>query len=353
MVPLVDFNKDDLVNRFYGGNAGRKLAVRHEGGIWMLKFPEPTAGMRGKRLPSYTTSPLSEYLGSQIYGILGLPVHETILGFRDGKVVCACRDFTSPSLRLSDFHDVKNALADETDASFERRPSDGSSIYLSDVLNTISVSPYISKVEGVVERFWDMFVTDAFIGNADRNNTNWGFLVSEDGSMSLAPVYDNGNSFFNKRRASADEERMGRDDLLEQDAIGGVQTCYLRDDGKQLNPLKYISSCQDELCCDAVVRFMDSLDMAAIDALIDSIPDETLNMTVLPGEVAEFHKKCLHRRVEEVFQPAKEIILGRRMPGFDQEPNRVASELISHAEAAHRLRAGRGDGSRVETHSKE
>jgi len=43
---------------------------------------------------SYTTSPLSEYLGSKIYEALGIPVHETVLGIRKNKVVVACRDFT-------------------------------------------------------------------------------------------------------------------------------------------------------------------------------------------------------------------------------------------------------------------
>ena len=28
--------------------------------------------------------------------------------------------------------------------------------------------------------FWDMFVVDAFIGNWDRHNGNWGFLYSQE-----------------------------------------------------------------------------------------------------------------------------------------------------------------------------
>ena len=46
---------------------------------------------------SYVTSPLSEYIGSHIYEILGYDVHKTVLGIcNDGKrnkVVCACKDF--------------------------------------------------------------------------------------------------------------------------------------------------------------------------------------------------------------------------------------------------------------------
>ena len=46
---------------------------------------------------SYVTSPLSEFIGSQIYKILGYDVHDTILGVcfdgKKEKVVCACKDF--------------------------------------------------------------------------------------------------------------------------------------------------------------------------------------------------------------------------------------------------------------------
>lgn len=48
---------------------------------------------------SYVTSPLSEYLGSHIYQMLGYEAHETLLGIcfdgRRNKVVCACKDFIS------------------------------------------------------------------------------------------------------------------------------------------------------------------------------------------------------------------------------------------------------------------
>ena len=50
--------------------------------------------MRGKaNLSPLSLTPLSEYLGSHIYSILGYPAHETILGVRDGLLVVACKDF--------------------------------------------------------------------------------------------------------------------------------------------------------------------------------------------------------------------------------------------------------------------
>lgn len=138
----------------------------------MVKYPELTRGMRG-RIASYITSPLSEYLGSHIYALLGISVHETVLGHREGKLVCACKDFVADTgCRLVDFHDLKNSMPDDVSFGFERRPSDGQSVYLSDVLWTIYSYDPIARVPGIINRFWDMFVVDALIGNADRNNTN-------------------------------------------------------------------------------------------------------------------------------------------------------------------------------------
>ena len=79
--------------KFYEGNAGAKEAVIFDDSVWMIKYPKTTRDLQNPQL-SYITSPLSEYLGSEIYKILGLPVHETHFGVRKNKVIVACRDFT-------------------------------------------------------------------------------------------------------------------------------------------------------------------------------------------------------------------------------------------------------------------
>ena len=122
-----------------------------------------------------------------------VPAHETMLGYRAGKVVCACRDFTYPDKRLFEFREIKNALSDDS-GGFSLAPSDGEVILLGDVLAAIETSPLLRRVPGVRERFWDMFVVDAFLKNPDRNNGDWGLLMSRDARglpcYELAPVYD-------------------------------------------------------------------------------------------------------------------------------------------------------------------
>ncbi len=50
-----------------------------------------------------------------------------------------------------------------------------------------------TNVEETIDRFWDMFIVDALIGNFDRHGGNWGF-IKKDNQYRIAPVYDNGSS---------------------------------------------------------------------------------------------------------------------------------------------------------------
>ena len=229
---LIDFEGCEKSRRFYAGNAGRKIGVVWNGGNWILKFPGPTGRLQGS-VPSYTTAPLSEFLGSHVYGMLGIPVHETVLGIRGGKVVCACRDFTDDDWELVEFHDLKNSLSDD-EPGFTESASTGSGVVLADVRAAINRIPELAGIDGVRERFWDMFVTDAFIRNIDPNNTNWGDLSDRKGHYRLAPVYDNGNSFNNKRTEAAIERRLSKDELIRQDALD-VRSCYITDRAAQIH----------------------------------------------------------------------------------------------------------------------
>lgn len=94
IIKIQDLNNFPLSDRHgsYGGMAGSKDGLLIDGEYWMVKYPKSTRGMRPP-VPSYTSSPLSEYIGSHVYGILGYDVHETFLGFRNDKIVVACKDF--------------------------------------------------------------------------------------------------------------------------------------------------------------------------------------------------------------------------------------------------------------------
>ncbi len=157
---LIDFDPYRRNTKYYGGDAGAKYGVTVDGVDCMIKFPKSTADLV-KPAVSYTTSPLSEYVGSHVYDLLGIPAHKTVLGVRAGKVVVGCRDLCAPGEQLVEFKKIKNSLVDEdpVDEASSSSPSLGSPVSsgrgtdLAEVLYTVRASEDLQAVPGVKERF--------------------------------------------------------------------------------------------------------------------------------------------------------------------------------------------------------
>ena len=73
-----------------------------------MKFPGNLKEKQMKNINlSYSNNPVCEYIGSKIYELIGLPVHNTILGVRNEKIVVACEDFLEDGDRLYEFDKIK------------------------------------------------------------------------------------------------------------------------------------------------------------------------------------------------------------------------------------------------------
>ena len=206
---IKDFNNIKENFMAHGGNGGNKKSFTKENKEkWFLKFPKTTRDFNNVNI-SYTTSPMSEYIGSQIYKMLELPVHDTELGVYQNKVVVACKDFIPVNARLCEMKSIFNDDLGKNEKERENLKSSTEHNYRVDIEEINYVLNNNTKVQtigNIKERFWDMFIVDCFINNNDRHNGNWGVLVDNiNGELiGLAPVYDNGNSFFPKH----DEEKM-------------------------------------------------------------------------------------------------------------------------------------------------
>lgn len=261
---VIDFTQLPRRNKMYAGANGNKICVMYEGSPYMLKFP-PTA-KRNKDM-SYSNSCFSEYLGCQIYESIGIPVQKTMLGtykVKDReKIVVACGDFTEPGVILQDFASLKNQMIDS-----ERN---GYGTELSDILLTFEEQTAIDPI-ALTERFWDMFITDALIGNWDRHNGNWGFLYdTRTDEMTLAPVYDCGSSLY----PQADEMIM--EAVLAKPGerkvrIYEIPTSAILQNGKKLKYFDFISSLQNEGCNQALKRIVPRIDMARIRQIVEDTP---------------------------------------------------------------------------------
>lgn len=303
---LENFDFLETNNMVYGGHAGSKLGVQINEENWMLKFPKSTRNFSRKIEMSYSTSPLSEYIGSHVYELIGIPVHETMLGIRDNRVVVACKDFTEDGLkyRLDDFNAISNIYVEGLDEKLSSLSSSSdNNIDLEEIVLVMENNPRFLGCPELKKRFWDMFVVDALIGNNDRNNGNWGVLVNtRTGEMDVAPVFDNGASFGN----NVDEQRI--ENILNDPnrfyaSVYQSKICAFSLKDKPINPLKYIESMANDDCNRALLRVVPNIDPVSIRDMIESIPRDCNGITVISDARKEFYCQCIEYRYEKSLYP--------------------------------------------------
>ena len=305
MTKLIDFTKCELSSRNlqYGGRAGEKRGIVYNNSYWFLKFPKNTLGMNNVKGLSYVTSPLSEYIGSNIYKILGYDVHETILGIcNDGKrnkVVCACKDFIGddsnelliPYTALR--NDTNPLIMDRKDSTIQ------SASNLNEIIFQLKHNTILSTIENVEDRFWDVVLIDILINNNDRNEDNWGVIkYKKENQYKLAPIYDCGNCFYGK----ASEERIldiiEDEDKLNSSAINGI-TAYEDDEEKRIsvfNVLKIIEKTNKDAIkrvCDNVVKNLEK-----IKRFINEIPSSFNGVEIMSDIRKEYYIKTFMIRLE-------------------------------------------------------
>ena len=293
---MIDFSTLPRRNKTYAGANGSKIAVMYENELYMLKFP---GAARLNKEMSYANGCICEYLGSHIFGIVGIPVQETLLGkfTRNGKekIVVACKDFTTPDTVIQDFASLKNTIIDSE--------HNGYGTELSDILRAMdeqqAIDPIILK-----RRFWDMFIVDALIGNWDRHNGNWGFLYnSRTDEMTLAPVFDCGSSLF----PQADESIMQAvlDDPAERDVrIFKMPLSGIKQDGQKINYYDFIYAGKNPGCNAALKRILPKIDLERINQLIDDTP-------YISDLQKRFYKTMIEERREKILVKALQRIRQR------------------------------------------
>lgn len=301
---FLDFNGCELSSRAYGGMSGAKVGIIYHGEYYLLKFPKrkSSGGYKNVEL-SYSNNPTCEYMGSHIYKMLGFPVHKTLLGTRNGKTVVACKDFRQREnefLDLLEFREIKTTMepplmdehGDETD---------GNGTKLSEVLRVIDEHPLLKRHPETKKRFWDMFIVDAFIGNADRNNGNWGLLVSFDNHEELAPIYDNGACLNSKWDDAKMQRFMIDTSLFRAQAYNGVICVYRKDNGKSINPFQYLKNTENKDCRDEMKWLIPKIHSTRLEiqSFIENFPS-------LSETQKTFYKRILERRIQHAFLPIYE-----------------------------------------------
>ncbi len=255
---MLDFtNAVEELNNYKGSEKKKTLLLNNK--KYLVKFPDPVRE-KNKNI-SYINNAFSEYVGSNVFRIAGFKTQNTILGkyFYNGKekIVCACEDFTDDGHILYEFESL--ALSTNPDKKIETE--------LNDIMEVIEESKTIDTADTKV-KFWNMFIIDSLIGNTDRHNGNWGFLLNKtSGEISFSPIYDCG-SCLNPMLEDTELEKIN-DIELKNIAIN----CYscIKENGKKINYMTYIKQMKNEECNYAIKRIFDNIDIEEIENFIDNI----------------------------------------------------------------------------------
>ena len=285
---MIDFTDCKINNyKYYGGKNGGKICIIYNNENYMLKFPCINEGISGY---GYSNSCISEYIVCNIFKTMGLNSQDTILGtYRlDGneKIVVACKDFTSNDNILKQFAELKNSQIETS--------KNGYGTELSEVLETIE-NQVIYDVNKLKEFFWQMFIADSFVGNFDRHNGNWGFLINENlRRIEIAPIYDCASCLYPQLTDEMIEKIINNDEEMEA-RVYVFPTSSLKISDKKINYLDYISSFENEDCNKALLNLFPKIDLEKINKIIDETP-------FISNIRKEFYKKILKLRYEIILQ---------------------------------------------------
>ena len=305
MIKIENFDNATVSGITYGGHSGSKKGIILNGERWFLKYPKSTKSMNVIGL-SYTTSPISEYLGSHIYNLLGFDVHETLLGIANGKIVVACKDFLKNNETILDYNSLKNDYDENIEKEIEELSSsskENTGTDIEEIIIIMNNNSYFAKMPELKMRFWDMFVVDALISNNDRNDNNWGLILDHNTmNLRIPPVYDNGAAFYSK---SADEKinSILNDSFKMKQVIYDSSVSSFLKDGKRINPLKFIEKMDNEDLNNAILRITPKINLNKIKELFASIPSSYDDLPVLTDSQRKLYYESIVYKYEHILKP--------------------------------------------------
>lgn len=286
----------------YGGSEKKWTVYLDDTNKYLLKFPDPIREL-GRNI-SYINNSFSEYIGCQTYNSLGIPVQETKLGIFETengkqKIACLCKDIRKKNERLIEFDKLALELFDEPiQITFK------------------SIEDLISRIPGIdickaLTRYYDMFIVDAFLGNTDRHNGNWGILLNEDSrKIQLAPVYDCGSCLS---PLLSDEELTSKRILNDSANIKSVIT----ENNTRIHYRDYIESHENKNVDNALKRIIPKINLEKIKEIISNIPYISDTRKV-------FYISLLENRYHQILLPALKEVLSQK----DKKTYKLWSSVI-------------------------
>ncbi|MBP3621885.1 MAG: HipA domain-containing protein [Lachnospiraceae bacterium] len=251
---MKDYSKCMSGGRYYTG-AERKTSIKIKDEYYIVKFQKKSReGLRFNHI--------SEYLGSHIFGILGLEAQETMLGRYGEESVVVIKDFLGEGELFVPFNGVGDSSIENDRELFQYT--------YEDIIEMLESNVKLTDLEKSIECFWDMFIVDALIANFDRHGSNWGF-IKKDNKYRLAPIFDNGSCLFPQLNTDEKLEEV----LASQEEIDRrmytFPTFQIKLEGKKSSYYEVISSLRFDECNKALIRIVERMDISRIYDLMDSV----------------------------------------------------------------------------------
>jgi len=251
----MDFSNYPLSNKYYGGSE-KKIGIIIDNSEFMLKFQKKTAfGVRFNHI--------SEYIGSHIFQMLGIASQETSLGTYLNEPVVACKDFNVLGKQFVPFNEVGESTLDQDKETYQYE--------YEDIMKMLRDNSKLTNVTETIAAFWELYITDALIGNFDRHGSNWGF-IKENNSYLLAPIFDNGSCLFPN---IVDEDEMNRiiNSVEETEKrVFTFPTSQIRLNGRKSSYYEVIRSLEFTECNFALKSVFARINMDKIRSLVDETP---------------------------------------------------------------------------------
>ncbi len=283
---LYDFTNYKLSDRKYGGSE-KKLGILINDEPFMLKFQKKTVfGLR------YNT--ISEYIGSHIYQMLGIPCQDTYLGTYNNEYVVACKDFVTQNVQFVPFNDVGESTIEEDKEKYQYS--------YEDIISLLNANKKLTNVEEVTSSFFDIYIIDALLGNFDRHGANWGF-IKKNNKYSMAPVFDNGSCLF-PNMVDEDEMKTIIDSEEQVDLrVFKFPTSQIKINNNKSSYFEVISSLQFEEMNNALIRIYNRINLNKIYELIDDI-------SIISDTHKSFYKIMIKNRYEKIIDYSYKKLVG-------------------------------------------
>lgn len=239
-----------------------------------------------------TYNHVSEYLGSHIFQTVGIPVQETFLGTYDGKQVVVMKNFLQEGDMLVPFNGVGESSLERDKELYQYTYEDITSMLQENMKST--------NVEETVDRFWDMFIVDALIGNFDRHGGNWGF-IKRNNQYRIAPVYDNGSSLYPKLNTDEAIAKVLESEEEIDKRIFTFPTSHIKIGNRKSSYYEVIHSLRFDACNDALRRIMPKINFETIFLIIDEIEG-------ISDLRKQFYKAMLRARFEKILMDSYRLL---------------------------------------------